>query len=146
VLDTIREWWGWTGLDPAEIAADNLFGNVVVRATDGAYWRICPEDLSCEVIASDPEGYAALWRDDEFTTDWRMLRLVDMASAKFGPLAAGRCYCLKLPGVLGGRYDADNLGTISRDELIAFSGDVARQIKDVPDGAQVIFNIINRPP
>jgi hypothetical protein len=41
---------------------------------------------------------------------------------------------------LGGAYDSDNLGTLTLKELIAFSGDVAKQIKDLPDGAQVNFD------
>jgi len=45
LLTTIRESWGWTGLAPAAVTATNPFGNVIVRATDRAYWRICPEEL-----------------------------------------------------------------------------------------------------
>jgi hypothetical protein len=41
--------------------------------------------------------------------------------------------------VLGGKYDVANFGTISRRELVAFAGDIAEQIKDVPDGAKVKF-------
>jgi hypothetical protein len=137
--DTIRESWNWAGLDPAEVVAVNPFGNVIVRARDGTFWRICPEEWSCTVVARDADELAALLRDDGFQADWRMDRLVGIAFAKFGTLPAGRCYCLKRPAVLGGRYDADNLGTISREELIAFAGDCARQIKDLPDGAQVTF-------
>jgi hypothetical protein len=141
MLDVIRKSWGWTGLEPREVVAVNPFGNAIVRAVDGAFWRISPEELSCEVIASDADGYAALLLEDTFQTDWRMDRLVQIASAKFGLLPSGRCYCLKLPAVLGGRYDADNLGTISVEELIAFSGYVAEQIKDLPDGAKVTFEL-----
>jgi hypothetical protein len=39
----------------------------------------------------------------------------------------------------GGAYDAANFGTITRQELLLFTGDVAEQIKDVPDGASVKF-------
>jgi hypothetical protein len=38
MLDIIREAWGWIGLDPADVVATNSFGNLIVRATDGAYW------------------------------------------------------------------------------------------------------------
>ena len=45
--------WGWTGLQPVEVVAENDFGNLMVRDTSGQYWRICPEDLYCRIIASD---------------------------------------------------------------------------------------------
>lgn len=142
MLDTIREAWGWIGLDPAEVVAENAFGNLIVRAADGTYWRICPEELSCEVVARSAEEFAVLSRGDDFRTDWEMARLVEQARAKLGPLTADRCYCLKLPAVIGGAYDAANMGTISRKELVSFAGDLAEQIKDLPDGAQVQIKII----
>jgi hypothetical protein len=62
--------------------------------------------------------------------------------AKVGTIDHDRCFCLKLPAVLGGPYAEENFGTISRRELIAFSGDIARQIKDVPDGGQFKLKIV----
>ncbi len=137
MLDIIHTAWSWTGLYPAEVIAINPFGNVLVRAVDGAYWRICPEEWSCERIAGNADEFAALSRTEEFRTDWEMARLVALARKKLGPLPEGRCYCLKRPAVVGGKYTAGNLGTIALSELIAFSGDMAEQIKDVPDGAQI---------
>jgi hypothetical protein len=142
MLDTIRKAWGWTGLDPAEVVATNAFGNVIVRATDGTYWRICPEEWSCEQVARSAKEFADLCCEEGFRTDWEMTRLVELARQQFGPLPEGRCYCLKLAAVIGGKYDAANLGTISLDELISFSGDMAEQIKDVPDGGQVEIKLV----
>ncbi len=139
MLKTVHESWGWTGLEPAEVVAVNEFGNVIVRAKDGALWRICPEDLSCTIVAPDATEFGRQWSSEEFQIDWQMTRLVEMAHRKLGLVSEDRCYCLKLPSVLGGAYDESNMGTISRRELIAFSGYVARQIKDLPDGAKIQF-------
>ncbi len=139
MLTTIRESWGWTGLDPAAVTATNAFGNVLVRAADGAYWRICPEELSCKVVAGNDAEFDALLGSEEFQIDWQMTRLVRIAQTALAPVAEDRCYCLKIPAVLGGKYDAANFGTISRRELIAFAGDIAEQIKHLPDGANVKF-------
>jgi len=111
MLDIIRKAWGWTGLDPAEVVAENAFGNLIVRAANGAYWRIRPEDLSCERVARDREEFEVLSSREEFRIDWEMSRLVEQARQMLGTLPAGRCYCLKLWSVLGGRYDAANIGT-----------------------------------
>lgn len=139
MLETIIESWGWTGLEPAAVMATNAFGNLLVHGKDGAYMRICPEQLSCEVVAHDDAEFEALWADEDFQLDWQMTRLVELAKAMFGTVDNERCYCLKLPAVLGGKYDAANFGTITRRELIAFTGDVAQQVKDVPDGGSVKF-------
>lgn len=124
-------------MEPAEIVEQNAFGNVIVRAVDGHFWRICPEELSCKVIASDLAGYQRLRESEEFKLDWELSALGAVAAERFGPVSAERCYCLKVPGALGGSYADDNLGTIARAELVSFAGDAAKQIKDVPDGGRV---------
>ena len=66
-----------------------------------------------------------------------MTELTTLAQNKLGPKKQNRCYCFKLVPALGGKYDSDNLAEISIEELIAFSGNLAEQIKDVPDGGQI---------
>jgi hypothetical protein len=70
-----------------------------------------------------------------------MAKLVSIASARHGTPGAGRCYCLKLPAVIGGGYVIDNIGTISIDELIRFSGNIAQQIEHLPDGSNIKIKI-----
>jgi hypothetical protein len=142
MIRVIRKAWAWIGLDPAEVVATNAFGNVIVRAVDGVFWRICPEELSCVVIAHSDLAYDQLLSDEAFIKDWEMPSLMALARERLGPLAPGRCYCLKTPGVFGGKYDAANLGTISRLEVVSFSGDMAQQIKDIPEGGRVQIKIV----
>lgn len=141
MISTIRNAWSWAGLDPAEIVGTNAFGNYLVRAADGTFWRICPEDLSCERIAENDSAFSVLLHDEEFLVGWEMQSLVEVAVRRFGSQPADRCFCLRMPGVLGGAYGGENIGTISREELISFTGDLAQQIKDVPDGAKFEIKI-----
>lgn len=120
---------------------DNDFGNLILKDVRGQYWRLCPEDLYCEVVANCREELDRLSKDQEFLSDWCMRGLVDQAFRLLGALAPGRKYCLKIPGVLGGEYGGDNLGTISLDELITASGYIAQRIADVPDGASIKLSV-----
>jgi len=52
LIAIVEESCGWTGLKPALIVGDNDFGNLMVKDPEGRYWRLCPEELSCKVIAS----------------------------------------------------------------------------------------------
>jgi hypothetical protein len=137
IVATIRNAWGWCGIEPAEVVGENAFGNLMVRDTSDRYWRLSPEECSCEVVARDKQELDALSKDQSFLADWYMTNLVALGEAKFSLLPPGRKFCLKIPAVLGGKYAAENLGTIALEELIAFSGDIAHQIKDLPDGARV---------
>ncbi len=136
MIETVRTAWSWTGLVPAEIVKVNSFGNLIVKSADASYWRICPESLTCEKIANDFAAFSKIWNNQEFQFDWDTLNLVSLAKDKLGTLEEGRCYCFKLSPALGGTYEANNMGAISLQELIAFSGDIAEQIKDVPEGGK----------
>jgi hypothetical protein len=142
ILEVIRAAWGWSGLSPTEVVTENDFGNLIVRDDDGRFWRICPEELDCKVVACDQAQLARLLGDEEFLQDWHMREMVHVATTKFKVLEEGRKFCLKIPGALGGEYDESNIGTISLTELVRFSGDLALQLKDLPDGAHVKLNII----
>jgi hypothetical protein len=142
LIDEIRRSWGWVGIEPAEVVGENDFGNLIIKDEDGKYWRLCPEDCYCEIIAANRAALDQLSTDQEFLHDWHMGALVSLANDKFGPLAEGKKYCLKIPGVLGGEYGGDNLATAPQIDLVRISGDIARQIKELPDGAQIRMRVV----
>jgi len=145
LLDTVKDAWGWIGLAPAEVLEINAFGNVLVKALDERVWRICPEDLRADAVAVSLADFEKVRTQSKFSEDWNMSVLVDEASQKFGRPGEGRCYCLKVPGVLGGEYGGDNLATISLLELIASSGDLAKQVSEFLDGAEVRLSVAKSP-
>jgi hypothetical protein len=137
VLNAVAEGWGWKIGKPVTIIARNAFGNIIVRAEDGRYFRIIPEDLKSIHLADSPEDLERERSTEEFRTDWEMRALVEKAEASLGSLAEGECYHLVIPSVLGGEYAVENIRKISITEWLEFSGEVARQIEDLPDGTQV---------
>lgn len=141
LIEAVRTGWGWCGIDPVEVVGENDFGNLMVKDVLGQYWRLCPEELYCRVVARDRPEIDRLSKDQDFLHDRYVRRLVDRAFQKLGVLPEGRKYCLKIPAVLGGSYDANNLATISLEELVLASGDIAHQLKDLPDGAQVRIRV-----
>jgi len=142
IIEEISSAWGWSGIQPEEVVGENDFGNLIVKDVAGLYWRICPEDVYCEVIAKNREELDALSTDQEFLADWYMQALVEQAEEKLGPLNEGRKYHFVIPGLLGGEYGASNFQTVPLIEQIRFSGDLGRQIKELPDGAQVKLKVI----
>jgi hypothetical protein len=141
LLEEVRRAWGWVGIEPVDLIDDNDFGNMILKDVRGQYWRLCPEDLYCEVVASSREELDGLAKSQEFLSDWYMRGLVDQAFQRLGALAPGQKYCLKIPGVLGGAYGGDNLRTISFDKLIRASGHIAQQIADLPHEASIKLSV-----
>ncbi len=143
LIAEIQDSWGWAGIEPEEIVGENDFGNLMIRDTQGRYWRLCPEDIYCEVVAENWTELDTLAHDQEFLTDWYMESLVAKAREALGPLSEGRKYYLVIPGALGGEYAVSNIKTVSLVELIRFSGHMGREIKDLPPGAQVQLKVVD---
>ncbi len=137
LLTAVAEGWGWKLGKPVEILATNLFGNAIVKNDAGQFFRIMPEEWQCELIATSACELEEKRKSPEFVHDWMMKRVVEVAERAHGPLADGQVYFLVTPGILGGKYDAENIRKISLRELLAYSGDMAQQIDDVPDGEQI---------
>ncbi|MGB3465370.1 MAG: T6SS immunity protein Tdi1 domain-containing protein [Cyclobacteriaceae bacterium] len=131
MIDVINTAWGWTALKPKEILYENDFGNLLIEDNEGKFWRICPEELSCKVIAEDQESFDELFYTENFKKDWYMDETVALAKDHLGELMSGEKYCLKLPGVLGGLYEPENFGKISFEKLISFSGAIALEMQDI---------------
>lgn len=143
IIKEIKESWGWVGIEPVEVVGENDFGNLMIKDIQGKYWRLCPEDVYCDVVAQNQEELDRLSTDQEFLEDWYMQALVAQAQERLGPLTDGRKYCLVIPGVLGGEYAMSNIKTAPLVELIRFSGDLANQIRELPDGAQIQLKVVD---
>lgn len=144
-MDLIREIegsWGWIGIVPIEVVGENDFGNLLIKDANNMYWRLCPEDLYCKVIAHNREELDQISTEQEFLQDWYMQLLVEQAVEVHGPLEAGHKFCLAVPGPLGGKYAISNIKTAPLVELIRLSGDLAQQIKDLPEGSPIKLEVI----
>jgi hypothetical protein len=132
-LDDINDAWGWCGLHAVAVLGANPFGNLLLRDEDGRIWRLRPQDLLCEPVASDQAALDALSYNQAFLDEWYMPEIVDLAESTLGPLVADRKYCLRIPRSLGGGYQRDNLAMAPLPELIRFAGEGAQQFNSLPD-------------
>lgn len=143
IINEIKESWGWVGIDPVQVVGENDFGNLMIEDSQGKYWRLCPEDVYCEIVASSREELNQLSADQEFLEDWHMQTLVEQAKENLGTLSEGYKYSLVTPGALGGEYAISNIKAAPLIEIVRFSGQVALQIKDMPDGAQIELKVVD---
>ena len=128
ILDTVTSAWGWAGITPEKVIAENEFGNLIIKDLEGMYWRLCPEDLYCEVIADDDADYNELVKDEEFNQDWFMDVMVNKATEKFGPLEDGFKFHMLEPGAFGGKYAVFNIKPVAFERIIKFSGELAQKV------------------
>jgi hypothetical protein len=69
IIEAIKESWSWSGIEPEEVVGENDFGNLMIRDIQGRYWRLCPEDVYCRVVAENRKELDDLSRNQEFLAD-----------------------------------------------------------------------------
>lgn len=141
VLTDVAAAWGWAGVSPFAVLAENAFGGLVIEDEQGRRWRISPDMLSCEVIAEDKANWLQLTRDQEFVEDFLMSGLAESARRAHGRHTGDERFAFVMPPPLGGSYAAENLRKTPLVEIIHLAGDIARQIRDLPDGAKIRLKI-----
>jgi hypothetical protein len=146
----IKEWnasalWknGYEGtLDDLLCFAEDAFGGQFALSRDGVV-SVDPETGERERVADDLEGWAAAIFDDfgyrtgyPLASDWQ---------DQHGSLSPGQRLLPKLPFVVGGKFAVGNLYALDDVKGMQFRAYIARQIRDVPDGGHITFEMIKPP-
>jgi hypothetical protein len=119
--------------------AEDAFGvQFALRA--GSVVIFEPETGKFEELAEGIEGWA-----DKILTDYACLTGYPLAhdwQVQHGRLLPGKRLLPKRPFVLGGGYSVGNLYALDAADGMRLRGDLAVQLKDLPDGATIRFTVL----
>ncbi|WP_159983362.1 MULTISPECIES: hypothetical protein [unclassified Novosphingobium] len=141
-LHALRSAWGWTGVEFAEVVAHSLMGHMLVTDTAGLFHYLDP-DLGTVTLLGDEAAAQAHMALDETKVIWRADKLVDAALVRLGAPVIGEVFSLTPQALVAGDYAPENLIRIDLVDLIYLSGDIARQTRDLPDGAHINLKVEN---
>ena len=142
VIEALSAEWSWILPTIDTVVAVSSMGNVMLRDEAQNHWRICPEELSAEIFARNPDELQEAYADPERKADWQMSVLVSKLVEEFGELNVGECFGLVIPAVLGGEYSMNNIRRRDLYEYLRYTGDVANQTKDLKDGETVKIDVV----
>lgn len=120
--------------------AEDIFGGQFC-IKDGKIYAFDPETGALEYLADDIAGWAAA-----IVSDYEMLTGYPLAhewQARHGPITANKRLLPKVPFVAGGEFQLDNLYLADAVEGMKSRADIANQIKDLPDGAPIKFDVVD---
>ena len=101
-----------------------------------------PETAQFEKLAESLDEWAQIIiQDYEYRTGYPLAHDWQIQNK---PLAPGTRLHPNVPFVLGGKYELENLHIGADIEGMIFRANIANQIKDIPDGWQIILEIINK--
>jgi hypothetical protein len=119
--------------------AEDAFGNQFCLHAG----RVCSFDA--ETGALETLGKTIEEWIERILADYEVLTgfpLLHQWQVKHGAIPIGTRLMPKVPFVLGGQYALENLYVLNSVSGMKTRGNLARQIKDLPDGAQVEFRVI----
>lgn len=118
--------------------AEDIFGGqFCIR--DNLIHTFDPETGVLEYLASDIEGWSNLIINDyEVLTGYTLGHQWQM---KYGKIPPKKRLVPRIPFVAGGEFSLENLYLADAVEGMRYRGDIANQIKDLPDGANITFKI-----
>lgn len=141
----------WNDRDLWRSAYDNLTDGLVFFAEDilGSQFVLSdagvgvfdPETGEVEILARDLAGWAAvLLGDYEYLTGQPLAHAWQL---RHGPIREGERLLPKMPFVTGGEYEVENLYSANAVEGMKVRGDLAVQIRDLPDGTKIRYRLVD---
>ncbi len=130
------EAWSWLEVSGKQPVLTTLFGDVVFRADDGFWFLDTLEGTLEHRWASPDEVRAAL--TSEQGQDEILLAGLAYAARDRGLVAGDdEVYDFAVPPVLGGAFDVSNLTVMEFVVSLHVSGQLARQVRDLPPGSKI---------
>ena len=142
LVGAVNEAWGWTGITASRIWAQSPMGHLLVSGPDEQFFYIDPDGMAVLPLGTKEEAQAHL-DGQEANELWWGGDLVEKARAILGEPPEGSVINLKPEKLIEGDYSPENMWTWPLIELVHFTGSVAEQIKDLPDGSQIKLEIVD---
>lgn len=117
------------------------FGEVFLLQKDSKIGMLQVSGFQYQVVAKDKMDFQEWLVDPDKMADWFLAPLVDRLEAAGKKLQLDQCYSFIRPLALGGALAIENVMTIPIREHFQCWGDIFRQIKDVPDGGEVVIKV-----
>jgi len=140
--DKLLEEWRWLIGGLPTLVGWSSAGDLFLRSPDGQVSMIDPGAGVVHGVAATEAQFESQLADPERNADLLQVGAVEAFVTAHGALQGDQCLGYKTLPALGGSYALDNRYAVSIAEHAAFTGDVHRQIRDLPDGARVKIKIV----
>lgn len=146
-IDWPRTLGSWSWLLPHEFTLwmVNRFADLFLVFPGGTVHMLDTGTGTLMRVAESRDDFCSRIDEEDNASQWLMIPLVDQAVAAGMVLQPGHCYAFKLLPVFGGQYAVENIVPLPICDYLIACGSIHNQLQDVPDGAQVVMDVINMP-
>jgi len=133
----IRECWEWLLKDMPKVLMISKLGDMFLEGRDnGIYWLDTGIGELNKITDSISE-FQQLLKDDEAVDNWFLPELISGLVDSGITLDSDEVYSYKKLPLIGGEYSVENLEPTNISVHFAISGQIAEQVKNLPDGTPV---------
>lgn len=136
-LDRLMESWDWLiGNDKKPILMSSI-GDLFLEDNEGiCYWLNVGEGI-LEKVADNETEFKAKLKNEEIVDEWFLIELVSEIKRSGLELTEKKLYGYKKLPIIGGEYKPENFEMTDIEVHFELSGQIHKQIKDLPDGTKV---------
>jgi hypothetical protein len=140
---TVLADWAWLLPEELTVWLMNRYGDLFLVFNDDTVHLLDVGNGTIEQLAENRDEFALKIDEDDNVSNWLMVPLVDRLMEADKRLRADQCYSFIIPPILGGGYTVENTTILSITEHFGVYASMHQQIKDLPDGTQVVLKIKN---
>jgi type VI secretion system (T6SS) immunity protein Tdi1 len=142
IADPLAE-WRWKLGPEAQVVALSRSGDAFVVQPDGAISWLDTGAGEVSPVAPSREAFSRLLENPSDAARLLLAPIVEESVRLHGPFPPGTCLGFTQLPVLGGAYTIDNRYRVSAVEHFRVTGDLHRQLRDLPDGVKVRLRVID---
>ena len=147
-IEQLLEDWLWLLPDDVELVVITKSGDAFVRRRrDGVILWLNVVEASVTEVAATLEDFQTAMTAPQNVNEWFMPDVVQGQSVLGMDPGLNECLSFKLPPVLGGQIDPDNIEISDIAVHFSLAGQIHQQVKDLPDGTKIdrFVEITKRP-
>lgn len=135
--------WRWKVGEASEVVALSLSGDIFYKdSSNHVHWLDTGAGTTERVASSQSEFWAILANPGR-AAELLLQPVVEAFLRASGPIPPGKCLGYRTLPVFGGDYSGANRVLFPASEHFMFTGEVHQQIRDLPDGSQVKFSVVD---
>jgi len=136
-IEDILSCWTWKTAGMKTVALVSVLGDLFLVGEDDAVYWLQTDGGDLKKVADSLQQFEQYLDDEEKVDNWFLPLLVEQLITAGKTLKENEVYSFKKMPVIGGEYSVDNIEPTDMSVHFAFTGQISKQIKDLPDGARV---------
>ncbi len=139
--------WRWLLPDDVELVVITKMGDAFVRRlSDGAILWLNVTEGSVDQVSASLDKFQAAIAESQNIEKWFLPDIVQGQSALGVNPNLNECLSFKVPPILGGQVDADNIEVTDIAVHFSVAGQIHKHTKDLPHEAKIDRIEIGEPP